>query len=224
MFTEDEIALCRVLSSQIALAVANARLFNSLQQTHLELMQSYDVTLQGWGAALEMRDLETYGHTQRVTQMAEELSRKMGISEPSLTNIRHGALLHDIGKLSVPDAILKKPEPLTEEEMAIMRKHPESAYQFLVQVKYLLPALDIPYCHHEKWDGSGYPRRFRGEEIPLAARIFAVVDVFDALTSDRPYRKAWSKSAALQYIQEQAGMHFDPHVVEMFLRMIAENK
>ena len=137
-----------------------------------------------------------------------------------MLQIRRGALLHDIGKMGVPDHILLKPEPLTDEEWMIMRKHTHYAYDMLKPIAFLGSALDIPYCHHEKWDGTGYPRRLKGDEIPLTARLFAIVDVWDALTSDRPYRPAWSEKEALTYIQEQSGKHFDPQVVEPFLKMV----
>lgn len=221
-FNDHEIDLCRILSYQVTLAVANARLFKSVQQTNIDLMRAYDATLQGWSLALEMRDQETQGHTMRVTRKTEELARRMGVIEPELTYLRRGALLHDIGKMSVPDAILHKPGVLTAEEWAVMRKHPEMSNQFLVHIDYLKPSLDIPYCHHERWDGSGYPRGLRGEEIPLSARIFAVIDVFDALSSDRPYRQAWTQEEACKYIHEQSGRHFDPSVVKAFMEMVKE--
>lgn len=216
-FSEHETDLCRILGYQIALAVANARLFNSVQQSNVRLSMAYEATLLGWSMALELRDQETQGHTRRVMDITEELARKMGIAEPELDHVRRGALLHDIGKMGVPDVILRKAGPLADEEWAIMRRHPEYARRFLANIDYLAPALDIPYCHHERWDGSGYPRGLAGEDIPLAARIFAVVDVFDALRSDRPYRKAWPKEATLRYIEEQAGKQFDPRVVKVFL-------
>lgn len=217
-FSEHELDLCHILSCQIALAVANAKLYKSVQDSNAELVHSYDTTLLGWSLALELRDQDTQGHTQRVTRLTEELARKMGIAGEDLNHIHRGALLHDIGKMGIPDRILKKAGVLTDEERAIIQKHTEYAYQFLKKIDYLAPAMDIPYCHHEKWDGSGYPRGLKGEAIPLAARIFAVVDVYDALTSDRPYRPAWPVEDALQYIQEQAGKHFDPGVVSVFLQ------
>lgn len=222
-FTDEEIDLCRILAYQVTLAVANARLFKSVQETNVKMARAYEATLLGWSLALEMRDQETQGHTKRVTRLAEKLARRMGVSDEDLAHIRRGSLLHDIGKMSIPDTILKKDGPLNDAEWVIMRKHPEYAYQFLVHIDYLLPALDIPYCHHEKWDGSGYPRRLKGEEIPLSARIFALVDVFDALTSDRPYRQAWSVSEAVAYIREQAGKHFDPCAATTFLQLLEEN-
>jgi putative nucleotidyltransferase with HDIG domain len=221
-FTDHEMDLCRVLSYQITLSVANAKLFKSAQDLNMALVRSYDAMLLGWSLALEMRDQETKGHTLRVTTLTEDLARKMGVSAEDLTHIRRGALLHDIGKMSVSDMILNKAGPLTEDEWAVMKKHPEYAYQFLMKIEYLTPALDIPYSHHEKWDGSGYPRGLKGEEIPFAARIFAVPDVYDALTSDRPYRKAWDKDLALGYIEEQAGKQFDPRVVQVFLSEVVK--
>ncbi len=221
-YNQHEVELCRTLAYQVTLAVANARLYKTLQLSNEELTRAYDATLQGWSLVLELRDQETQGHTLRVTEMTEELARKMGVREEDVLHIRRGALLHDIGKMGIPDTILKKPGPLNNEEWEIMRRHPEYARQFLAHIEYLAPALDIPYCHHEKWDGSGYPRGLKGEEIPLAARIFAVVDVFDALTTDRPYRKAWSKQDALDYIQEQTEKHFDPQIPGVLLDALME--
>lgn len=219
--SEYEMDLSRILSYQIALAVANAKLYKSAQDVNAQLVHSYDATLLGWSLALEMRDQETKGHTQRVTWITEAIARRVGISGEELNHIRRGALLHDIGKMGIPDKILKKAGPLSDEEWKIMRRHPDYAYEFLKQIEYLAPALDIPYCHHEKWDGSGYPRGLKGEDIPLAARIFAVADVFDALTSNRPYRKGWPKDQALQYIVEQAGKQFDPVMVRKLLEEVA---
>ena len=208
------------LAGQAAIAIDSAALFNDLQRSNLELTLAYDATIEGWSRALDLRDKETEGHTQRVTEMTERLARAMGLSDVQIVQIHRGALLHDIGKMGIPDSILLKPGPLTDEEWVIMRKHPMYAYEMLSPIAYLRPALDIPYCHHEKWDGSGYPRGLKGEEIPLAARIFAIIDVWDALTSDRPYRKAWSKGDVLAYIHTETGKHFDPQVVEAFLREV----
>lgn len=187
-----------------------------------ELQKSYDATIESLGKALELRDKDTEGHTKRVAELTEALARKFGIEEEDIIHIRRGAILHDIGKLSIPDAILLKPGKLNEEEWNVIKKHPEFAYIVLSSIEYLRPALDIPYCHHEKWDGTGYPRGLKGEDIPLSARIFAVVDVWDALTSNRPYRPAWNKEETLRYIKEQAGKYFDPKVVEVFLEVISE--
>ncbi|MBI5352867.1 MAG: PAS domain S-box protein [Chloroflexi bacterium] len=205
------------LAGQAAVAIDNAQLFENLQHSNLELTLAYDATIEGWSHAMDLRDRETEGHTQRVSTLTVQLARRMGIPETDILHIRRGALLHDIGKIGVPDNILHKDMGLTEDEWKIMRKHPVYAYEMLVSIDYLKPALDIPYCHHEKWDGSGYPRGIKGEQIPLAARIFAVIDVWDALTSDRPYRKAWTKEKALNYIREQSGTHFDPQIVEKFM-------
>ena len=208
------------LAGQAAVAIDNATLFDNLQRANLELILAYDATIEGWSNALDLRDKETEGHTRRVTDLTLRLARQMGIPEADLVHIRRGALLHDIGKMGVPDSVLLKPASLTAEEWNIMRQHPLYAYKMLSPIPFLKPALDIPYCHHEKWDGTGYPRGLKGEQIPLAARIFAVVDVWDALTSDRPYRAAWSHEQALAYISEQAGKHFDPRVVDVFLDLI----
>jgi len=214
----------QTLAGQAAIAIDNAELFESLQRANVELNLAYDTTLEGWAHALELRDMETEGHTQRVTEMTLRLARAMGMSEAELMHVRRGALLHDIGKMGIPDSILRKPGPLTEEEWEIMRQHPVYAYEMLSPIAHLRPALDIPYCHHEKWDGTGYPQGLKGEQIPLAARIFAVVDVWDALLSERPYRLAWPKERVIRYICEQAGRHFDPQVVEVFMELEIERK
>lgn len=192
---------------------------SELEKLHQELLVSYHKTIEGWSNALDLRDRETEGHTLRVTQMSVEFGRVLGISEEQLEQIRMGALLHDIGKLGVPDAILLKPRPLTDEETEIMHKHPIYAYEWLGTIEFLKSAVDIPYCHHERWDGSGYPRGLKGEEIPLAARLFAIVDVWDALCSDRPYRAALPEGEVLVYIQEQSGKYFDPALVNVFIEL-----
>ncbi|MBC8265139.1 MAG: GAF domain-containing protein [Anaerolineales bacterium] len=212
------------LAGQAAVAIDNATLFDDLQRSNVELTLAYDTTLEGWSRALDLRDKETEGHTQRVAEMTLRLAQAMGISNAELVHNRRGALLHDIGKMGIPDAILHKPGPLTDEEWEIMRKHPVYAYEMLSPIAYLHPALDIPYCHHEKWDGTGYPRGLKGETIPLSARVFSVVDVWDALRSDRPYRKAWPEEKVLAHIREQAGKHFDPQVMEVFLKMEVEDE
>ncbi len=208
------------LGGQAAIAIDNAQLFEGVQRTHLELSTAYDATIAGWSRALDLRDHETEGHSQRVTEMTLRLAEEMGISQADLVHIRRGALLHDIGKLGVPDLILLKPGKLTDEEWVVMHQHPTLAYDMLLPIQYLRPALDIPYCHHEKWDGTGYPRGLQGEQIPLAARIFAIVDVWDALRSDRPYRAGWSAEKIREYILEQTGKHFDPQVVKTFIPML----
>jgi response regulator RpfG family c-di-GMP phosphodiesterase len=208
------------LAGQCAIAIDNAMLFENLQKTNIELQQSYDATIEGWSHALDLRDRETEGHTRRVTEMALELAHIMGIEGEKLIHMRRGGLLHDIGKLGVPDSILLKSGPLTEEEWEIMRMHPQLAYDWLAPIPYLREAVEIPYCHHEKWDGTGYPRRLKGESIPLASRIFAVADVWDAVTSDRSYREAWSRETAIDYIRKNSGLHFDPKVVDEFLHNI----
>jgi putative nucleotidyltransferase with HDIG domain len=209
------------LAGQAAIAIDNSMLFEELQQTNLNLSMAYDATIEGWSKALDLRDQETEGHTLRVTQTTLELAGRMGVNSGEMVHIRRGALLHDIGKMAVPDSILRKPGPLTEEEWSIMRKHPEFAFEMLSPIAYLRQALDIPYSHHERWNGSGYPRQLGGEQIPKTARIFAVVDAWDALLSDRPYRKAWTKDASIEYIRQNSGVLFDPQVVEAFLLMVA---
>jgi HD-GYP domain-containing protein (c-di-GMP phosphodiesterase class II) len=212
------------LARQAAIAIDNVALFNDLQHSTLELGLAYDSTIEGWSRAMDLRDRETEGHTQRVTEMTVMLAKALGVSDKDLVHVRRGALLHDVGKVGVPDNVLLKQGELSEEEWRVMRKHPQYAYEMLSPIAYLKPALDIPYCHHEKWDGTGYPRGLKGEQIPLAARFFAVVDVWDALTTDRPYRGAWNPKQAREYVREQSGKHFDPEVVRVFLRMIHETE
>lgn len=186
----------------------------------IELTLAYDATVEGFARALDMREGEAVGHTLAVAKLTVELAQACGVTDPGiLHNIKLGALLHDIGKIAIPDSILLKPNPLTDEEWAVMRKHPQYAYDLLSPISYLTPALDIPMYHHEKWDGTGYLHGLKASQIPRAARIFAVADVWDALTSDRPYRKGWSKENALTHIAEGAGKHFDPQVVQAFLEM-----
>ncbi|NIA09526.1 MAG: GAF domain-containing protein, partial [Nitrospiraceae bacterium] len=208
------------LAGQAAIAIDNSRLFYDLEMANTRLRQAYDATIEGWSRALDLRDHETENHTQRVTELTLKLARAAGMSEEEQMHVRRGALLHDIGKMGVPDYILLKPGGLTEEEREIMKQHPVFAHKLLSPIEYLRPALDIPYCHHERWDGSGYPRGLKGEEIPLAARLFAVADVWDALTSDRPYREAWSEAKALEYIRSQSGRYFDPKAVDLFLKVM----
>jgi HD-GYP domain-containing protein (c-di-GMP phosphodiesterase class II) len=205
------------LCGQAAIAIDNVGLFDDLQRTNAELVVAYDATIEGWSRALDLRDRETEGHTERVTEMTLRLARRLGIRDDELVHVRRGALLHDIGKMGIPDAILHKPGPLTEAEWVTMRKHPQYAHDMLSPIAYLRSALDIPYCHHERWDGAGYPRRLKGEQIPLAARLFSVADVWDALRSDRPYRKAWDEARTRAYLEEQAGQHFDAEIARLFL-------
>jgi PAS domain S-box-containing protein/putative nucleotidyltransferase with HDIG domain len=210
------------LAGQAAIAIEDSTLFENLQRSNQELFQAYDATIEGWSRALDLRDNETEGHTLRVTELTLELARKFGFSDEQLINIRWGALLHDIGKMGVPDNILLKPDKLNEAEWEIMKNHPGFALEMLSPIGFLKSSLDIPYCHHEKWDGSGYPRGLIGEVIPLAARLFAVVDVWDALRSDRPYRKGWAVKETIEYIRSHAGSHFDPKIVEYFLEMVEQ--
>jgi len=196
----------------------------ALQSAHDDLVQAYEATIEGWSRALDLRDHETEGHTQRVAEMTVKLACAIGIPESDWIHIRRGALLHDIGKMAIPDEILLKPAKLSDAEWEVMRRHPQYAYDMLHPITYLRPALDIPYFHHEKWNGTGYPHRLKGETIPLSARLFAVVDVFDALCSDRPYRKACSRTEVLAYFNEQIGEHFDPQIVKTFLDLAHKEK
>lgn len=217
---QDWFNFLETMAGQAAIAIDNTSLLENLNRTNVDLTLAYDTTLEGWSKALDMRDKETEGHTQRVAELTLKIARHIGIADEDLVHIRRGALLHDIGKMGIPDNILLKPGPLDENEWDVMRSHASLAHDLLYPIAYLRPALDIPAFHHEKFDGSGYPYGLAGEQIPLPARIFAIVDVWDALTSDRPYRKAWTAKKALEYIREQSGKHFDPQIVEVFLRLI----
>ena len=218
-FSESDERLAITLATQAAIAIEHAQFFESLKRSNMDLELAYDATIEGWSHALDLRDKETEGHSLRVTEMTVSFARNFGLSEAELVQVRWGALLHDIGKMGVPDGILLKPGPLTEEEWVLMRQHPRFAYNLLSPIRHLRLALDIPYCHHEKWDGTGYPRELKGEQIPLTARIFAVVDVWDALRSDRPYRAAWAEEKVNEHILALSGTQFDPHVVDVFLQV-----
>lgn len=221
---QDWMSFAESIARQAAIAIDNASLFSDLQVANRDLTQAYDDTIRGWAIALELRDGETEGHSQRVTEMTERLARSMGIPEDMIVHIRRGALLHDIGKMAIPDNILFKPGPLSREEREVMRRHPAYAYDLLAAIDFLHPALDIPYSHHERWNGTGYPLGLLGEQIPLAARIFAVVDVWDALSSDRPYRKAWPHEDIIHYLVEQSGKQFDPDVVKVFIQLLEQDQ
>jgi PAS domain S-box-containing protein len=215
------IEFLETLAGHTALAIDNAHMFDDVQQANLELTLSYDATIQGWSYALDLRDQETEGHSERVTDMTLRLAQAMGIDAVLQNHMRRGALLHDIGKMGVPDPILHKPGPLNPDERYLMERHPEYAYNLLYPIAFLRPALEIPLCHHEKWDGTGYPHGLIGEQIPISARIFAIVDVWDALRSDRPYRPAWPPERVLEHIRFLSGSHFDPAVVEAFVKLMA---
>jgi putative nucleotidyltransferase with HDIG domain len=221
---QEWIDFLHTLAGQAAIAIESATLFDGLQRSNAELGLAYDQTIEGWSRALDLRDKETEGHTLRVTELTVHLARAFGFDGDELQHIRRGALLHDIGKLGVPDEILFKTGPLTDREWTKMRNHPQFAYNLIAPIRYLKPALDIPYCHHEKWDGTGYPRGLKGDAIPQAARLFAVVDVWDALRNDRPYRAGWPEEKVLKYIRSLTGTHFDPQCVEFFLRVIDKKK
>jgi PAS domain S-box-containing protein/putative nucleotidyltransferase with HDIG domain len=211
------------LARQAAIAIESANLFDDLQRSHVGLVLAYDATIEDWSRALDLKDRETEGHTQRVTHLTIRLAQRMGVPPADRVHFWRGALLHDIGKMGVPDSILLKPGKLTEEEWKIMREHPTYSYQMLAPIDFLRPALDIPYCHHEKWDGTGYPRGLKGEEIPLAARIFAITDVWDALRNDRPYHRGKEAEEVLEYLEKASGSHFDPNVVHHFIAMLRED-
>ncbi len=212
----------RAIAQQAAIAIDNSTLIKDLEKSNKDIISSYESTLEGWSKALELRDMETKNHSTRVTDLTVEICSRLGMSENELVNVRRGALLHDIGKMGIPDSILLKKGKLTQSDWAIIRKHPQYAYDLLYPIEYLRPALDIPYCHHEKWDGSGYPQGLKGVEIPLAARVFAIIDVWDALLSDRPYRKGWPKEEVIAEIKRISGTHFDPEAVKIFLQVIEE--
>ena len=216
----DWLDFMNMLAGQAAIAIENALMFNNFERTNMALTMAYDATIEGWSRALELRDRETEGHTQRVTETTIQLATAFGLAEQQIIHIRRGAILHDIGKMSIPDSILFKDGPLNPQEWEIMRQHTAIAVDLLRPIQYLAPAMDIPQYHHEKWDGSGYPNGLKGEQIPLAARLFAVVDVYDALTSDRSYRKAWSHAKTAEHIRTESGKHFDPKVVDIFLKML----
>ncbi len=210
----------KAIAQQTAIVIDNSTLFNNLRETNQKLLSSYESTIEGWSRALELRDRETENHSNRVTELTIKVCELYGMSKEELIHIRRGALLHDIGKMGIPDSILLKKEKLTESDWEVIKKHPKYAYDLIYPIEYLRPAIDIPYCHHEKWDGSGYPRGLKGNDIPLSARIFAIIDVWDALLSDRPYRDAWPKDKVIKEIKRLSGTHFDPQAVEHFLRVI----
>lgn len=224
-FTPDEDARNFLITAagQAAIAVDNAKMFSELQRSNIELSVAYDAAIEGLSRALDLRDRETKEHTSHVAGITVNLAARLGMEQPALIHIRRGAVLHDVGKLAIPDQILFKPGPLASEEWEVMRRHPDLAVELLSTVSYLEPALDIPHWHHEKWDGTGYPDGLNGEEIPLAARVFALVDVYDALISKRPFRSAWSQEQAVQYIESEAGKHFDPKIVPQFLDLVRES-
>jgi PAS domain S-box-containing protein/putative nucleotidyltransferase with HDIG domain len=217
---EDWLGFLEALAGQAAMAIDAGKAYEDLQRAHLELALAYETTIEGWSSALDLRDKHTARHTVRVADLVVDLARLAGMSEAELVHVRRGALLHDIGKMAIPDAILHKEGKLSDEEMAEIQKHPTHAYQLLSPIAYLRPALDIPYCHHEKWDGTGYPRGLKGEAIPLAARLFAVVDVWDALRSQRPYHESWSDERVREHLRTLSGTHLDPAAVDLFAKMM----
>jgi HD-GYP domain-containing protein (c-di-GMP phosphodiesterase class II) len=220
---EDWLDFLNIISGQAAIAIDSALMFKELQRSNFELGLAYNATIDAWSRTLDLRDHDTEGHTRRVTDIMIKFATAAGIQYSDLIHIQRGATLHDIGKVAIPDHILFKPGPLDQEEWGVMRQHPKYAVDLLSPIKYLEPAMEIPHWHHEHWDGSGYPDKLGGEEIPLFARLFALVDVYDALTSDRPYRSAWSKQDTLRYIESESGKHFDPRLVPEFLNLVNAN-
>jgi len=212
----DWLEFLDTLAGQAARAIDSSMTAANLKHAHLDLQAAYDATIEGWSRALDLRDKQTEGHTRRVTETTLAMARLVGMDEEQLVHVKRGALLHDIGKIGIPDAVLLKPGPLTDDEWARMRQHPVFAFELLSPVAHLRPALDIPYCHHERWDGSGYPRGLRGEGIPLAARLFAVADVYDALRFERPYRESWPDERVHAFLRQKAGTFFDPAAVDLF--------
>ncbi|HOC18903.1 MAG TPA: HD domain-containing phosphohydrolase [Vicinamibacterales bacterium] len=217
---EDWIGFLESLAGQAAMAIDAGKSYEDLERAHVELALAYDTTIEGWAAALELRDKDTANHTLRVAELTMRLCRAAGMGEGELVHVRRGALLHDIGKMAIPDSILLKEGRLTDEEVSVMQRHPAYAFELLSRIEYLRPALDIPYAHHERWDGSGYPRGLKGEDIPLAARLFAVVDVWDALRSPRPYHAGASEESAREQLRRLAGTHLDPGAVDLFLSVL----
>ncbi|MFB9995142.1 HD domain-containing phosphohydrolase [Deinococcus oregonensis] len=222
-FTEADVRALETVAAQTGAALQYVQLFEALQRSHAALQEAYDQTIAGWARALDFRDRETEGHSQRVTADTVALARRMGLDEAILVHVRRGALLHDIGKMGIPDRVLLKPGALDPDEWAVMQEHPERARALLAPIVFLRPALNIPVAHHERWDGSGYPYGLHSTTIPLEARIFAVIDVWDALRNDRPYRAAWTDAQARAHIESQAGTHFDPAVVGHFLAWLDES-
>ena len=220
----DWLEFMNIIAGQAAIAIDGAMMFRDLQRSNVELGLAYDATIDGWARTLDLRGKESEEHTHRVTNLTVRLATRMGVETKDVVHIRRGAILHDIGKVAIPDEILFKAGPLTGDEWEIMRRHPGIAVDLLSPITYLAPALEIPLHHHEKWNGAGYPDHLCGDQIPLAARLFALADVYDALTSPRPYRDAWTKLDATRYIESQAGDHFDPHLVPEFLKMVSEYK
>jgi len=213
-----------MFGSYSGIVIGRMQQIQALQEAEKQIKIAYDETLEGWARAIGYRDNETFQHTLRVTNIANIIGEALFLDDKTLENLRRGAILHDVGKIGIPDNILRKPKAFTKEEKTIMRTHPSFAYELLRPIAFLSEALIVPYCHHERWDGKGYPQGLKGDEIPLLARIFSVADVYDAMTSDRPYRKARTHEEAIKYIRSQSGRHFDPHIVDVFLEIVDKIK
>lgn len=224
LFDPTDASLLGMITNTAAIAIYNVRLAQNLERTTQDLTNTYEAAIDGWTRALELRDFTTERHTQRVVALSMELGKKLGLNSNDLLRIRRGAQLHDIGKMGIPDKILLKPGPLDDSEWRIMRRHPVYAYELLRPIPHFNDIIDIPYCHHEKWDGSGYPRRLKGEEIPMTARIFSIVDVWDALSSNRPYRSAWPANQVMDYIHYQTNKQFEPRVAHAFLELMSTSR
>jgi len=222
IYISHDITAMKELESE--LRKLNTKLEDRVQERTKELAEAYESMLEGFARALELRDKETEGHSRRVTENTLKMAVRMGLKEDFIEDIRSGAILHDIGKISIPDEILHKKGKLTPEERKVIEQHPDTAYKLLSRIPFLNRSLEIPYCHHEKWDGTGYPRGLKGKDIPLSARIFAVADVWDALSNDRPYNTAWPREKIVEYFKEQSGKHFDPVITSLFLSMVEKGE
>lgn len=223
-FTKELVEFAEMFGSYSGIVIGRIQHVRALKEAEKEIKTAYDETLKGWARAIGYRDNETFQHTLRVTEIALAIGEALSLDEKTLENLRRGAILHDVGKIGIPDNILRKPKAFTKEEEAIMRTHTSFAYELLRPIDFLKDALSVPYCHHERWDGKGYPQGLKGDNIPLLARIFSVADVYDAMTSERPYRHAWTREAALEYIRSQSGKHFDPRIVDVFLGIVDKIK
>lgn len=222
--SQQRLELFEMVAGYAAIAIDHQNLQKELERSRTEIIKGFDAIIEGWAKALELRGIEPPGHAQRAVDLTLRLAGELGLSGDTLVELRRGALLHDIGKMGIPDQVLNKGKELTKEERKMLGRHPIDAFDLLGQIDALQSARDIPLHHHERWDGEGYPQGLKGEEIPFQARIFAIVDVWDALSTDRPYRDAWPRDKAVAHIKEQSGKHFDPRVVKAFLKIIESGR